>query len=268
MAFNPFRDLDPADRERAIQQLGGANTTDLTVIRNRLRISTSLTKGIVDLLKRKNSTVKQDLDRIKLLDRRLKRVIPIIPGMAGVAGAVFGGPERGPEPGGGLPGLGGLPGGIPTGPRGSRPPAPTPAPVPAEVPETEEKREQEVETPEEVAARKKREEKLKKANELVAAGKIQEASEILREMEEELGIVEPYVPPPVLIPDPKNPGQVIPVPSDPGVTPIYVQDVIQVLQEEREKTGKGQIYQTPDGFLVSVDKNGRVKVVSPKQIIP
>ena len=82
MAFNPFRDLDPADRERAIQQLGGANTTDLNVIRNRLRISTSLTKGIVDLLKRKNSTVKQDLDRSKLLDRRLKRVIPIIPGMA------------------------------------------------------------------------------------------------------------------------------------------------------------------------------------------
>lgn len=265
MAFNPFRDLDPADRERAIQQLGGANTTDLNVIRNRLRISTSLTKGIVDLLKRKNSTVKQDLDRIKLLDRRLKRVIPIIPGMAGVAGAVFGGPERGPEPGGGLPGLGGLPGGIPTGP-GGRPTAPTPAPVPAEVPETEEKREQQVETPEEVAARKKREEKLKKANELVEAGKIQEASEILREMEEELGIVEPYVPPPVLIPDPNRPGQAIPVPSDPGVTPIYVQDVIQVLQEEREKTGKGQIYQTPDGFLVSVDKSGKVKVVSPKQL--
>jgi len=266
MAFNPFRDLDPNDRERAIQQLGGANNTDLNVIRNRLRITTSLTKGIVDLLKRNNNTFKQDLDRIKLLDRRLKRVIPIIPGMAGVAGSVFGRPQRGPESGGGFPGLGGLPGGIPSGGGRPRPPAPTPVPSEVPVPETEERREQEVETPEEVAARKKREEKLKKANELVEAGKIQEASEILREMEEELGIVEPYVPPPVLIPDPNRPGQAIPVPSDPGVTPIYVQDVVQVLQEEREKTGKGQIYQTPDGFLVSVDKNGSVKVVSPKQI--
>ena len=88
MAFNPFRDLDPTDRERAIEQMGGANTTDLNILRNRLRTTTSQVKGIVNLLKRKNSAVKQDLDRIKLLDRRLKRVIPIIPGMAGVAGAV------------------------------------------------------------------------------------------------------------------------------------------------------------------------------------
>jgi len=144
MAFNPFHDLDPADRERAIEQMGGANTTDLNIIRNRLRTTTSQVKGIVNLLKRKNSTVKQDLDRIKLLDRRLKRVIPIIPGMAGVAGAVFGGPQRvqGRPPGGGLPPLGGLPGGIPRGP-GGRPTAPTPVPVTPTVPVPEKERERE-----------------------------------------------------------------------------------------------------------------------------
>ena len=130
MAFNPFFDLDPNDRKQAITQLGGANTEDLSGIGNKLKTTSRLTKGLVEVLRRKNTNVKSDYDRIRELDTRIKRVIPIIPGMGGVAGSLYGAPKP-PTPA--TPLTGGLPGRIPRMPR--RTPTRTPQPVP--VPEKE-----------------------------------------------------------------------------------------------------------------------------------
>ena len=268
--------------------MGGANTTDLNIIRNRLRTTTSQVKGIVNLLKRKNSTVKQDLDRIKLLDRRLKRVIPIIPGMAGVAGSVFGRSQRGPESGGGLPGLGGLPGGIPTGPRGGRPPAPQPAPVPSreEVPEEEKTREttptEEVPAGPPIDLKKEQEriEQLQKIEKLLEEGKEKEAASEIEKYRKKYGETTglPNIRPrPIRVPygeeyyidysDPKFPGGIARTrPMDPGFVPISIQDDIEVLKELVEETGKGQVFTTPEGFMVIVDKNKRPTVYSPKQL--
>ena len=128
MAFNPFRDLDPNDRKIAITQLGGANTEDLSGIGDKLKTTSRLTKGLVEVLRRKNANIKSDYDRIRELDTRIKRVIPIIPGMGGVAGSLYGSPKPPPPS---TPPTGGLPGRIPRMPRPTpRPPQREPKPVP------------------------------------------------------------------------------------------------------------------------------------------
>ena len=128
MAFNPFRDLDPTDRKIAITQLGGANTEDLSGIGDKLKTTSRLTKGLVEVLRRKNANIKSDYDRIRELDTRIKRVIPIIPGMGGVAGSLYGAPKPPPPS---APPTGGLPGRIPRMPRPTpRPPQREPKPVP------------------------------------------------------------------------------------------------------------------------------------------
>ena len=133
MAFNPFFDLDPNDRKQAITQLGGANPEDLSGIGNKLKTTSRLTKGLVEVLRRKNANVKSDYDRIRELDTRIKRVIPIIPGMGGVAGSLYGAPKP-PVPS--TPATGGLPGRLPKMPRPARrSPKPDPKPVPQTQPD-------------------------------------------------------------------------------------------------------------------------------------
>lgn len=132
--FNPFRDLAPPDRDRAIEQLGGATENNLQQLQFRLKFTSEYTKQFLNVIKDKNKSFNRDLERIKVLDERLKREIPVIPMMGGIAGNVFG--EEGYEPGPftGFPGFPfDLPGRIPRRPRT---PTPQPAPVPQEQPQT------------------------------------------------------------------------------------------------------------------------------------
>ena len=133
MKFNPLTDLTVSQRDTAVKQLGGITGTEIGNLASSLRTASQRTSQIVDVLRRDNTKTNSDLNKIMDLDRRLKRVIPIIPEKFGEAGNIF--PDRQPIPEGGisLPRLPKFPkippvgGPVPT-------PVPTPAPVPSPVP--------------------------------------------------------------------------------------------------------------------------------------
>jgi hypothetical protein len=126
MKFNPIKDLTPFDRSKAVKQLGGVTDEEISSLSSGLRDTSLRTSAIVDQLRRDVSLLKRDLDKISELDRRLKRVIPIIPGQGAVAGNIF--PEDKPGPSGGL----NIP--IPKFPK-IPPFTPVPAPAPVNVPD-------------------------------------------------------------------------------------------------------------------------------------
>jgi len=126
MKFNPIKDLTPFDRNKAVKQLGGVTDEEISSLSRGLRDTSLKTSAIVDQLRRDVSLLKRDLDKISELDRRLKRVIPIIPGQGAVAGNIF--PEDKPGPSGGL----NIP--IPKFPK-IPPFTPAPAPGPVNVPD-------------------------------------------------------------------------------------------------------------------------------------
>jgi len=104
MAFNPIRDLNPTERNRAISQLGGATEEEIYSLSNSLRVTSARTSALVDQLRRNNNSLSRELSKINDLDRRLRRVIPIIPGADSAAGNIF--PEMFEESGegdGGIP---------------------------------------------------------------------------------------------------------------------------------------------------------------------
>ena len=125
MKFNPIKDLTPFDRNKAVKQLGGVTDEEISSLSRGLRDTSLKTSAIVDQLRRDVSLLKRDLDKISELDRRLKRVIPIIPGQGAVAGNIF--PDDKPGPSGGL----NIP--IPKFPK--IPPFAPPAPAPVNVPD-------------------------------------------------------------------------------------------------------------------------------------
>ena len=124
MKFNPIKDLTPFDRSNAVKQLGGVTEQEISSLSSGLRDTSLRTSAIVDQLRRDFSLLKRDLDKISELDRRLKRVIPIIPGQGAVAGNIF--PEDKPGPSGGL--------NIPI-PKFPKIPPFTPAPAPVNQPQ-------------------------------------------------------------------------------------------------------------------------------------
>ena len=130
MKFNPIKDLTPSDRNKAVKQLGGVTDEEISSLSRGLRDTSLKTSAIVDQLRRDVSLLRRDLDKITELDRRLKRVIPIIPGQGAVAGNIF--PDDKPGPSGGL----NIP--IPKFPKippfAAPAPVPSPAPVPDPVP--------------------------------------------------------------------------------------------------------------------------------------
>ena len=103
MAFNPIRDLSPIERDQAISELGGVTQREILSLSNSLRVTSVRTSTIVDQLRRKNTSLNSDLKKITDLDRRLRRIIPIIPGQPAVAGNIFG--EYGEESSGAAPGF-------------------------------------------------------------------------------------------------------------------------------------------------------------------
>ena len=257
MAFNPIRDLSKVDRDQSIKQLGGATQDEITVIANRLKTTTRLTSQLLEVIRRKNALFKTDLEQIKTLDRRIKRVIPIIPGMTGVAGARFGRGGRGPDGQG--PSMPGIPL-FPTGPIGTGPRGPRPTPTP--------------ETPVEQPIGKEEEERRRQEEESKVESKVRTPTEIAEALAEIYGVPseETFLSPTIIrdpatgLPITVQPGDPLYPYPDPGKDPVILQDVITVLQEEAKREKKGQVYQTPDGFLVIVDKNGVPKVITPKEL--
>jgi len=136
MKFNPIKDLTPSDRNKAVKQLGGVTDEEISSLSRGLRDTSLKTSAIVDQLRRDVSLLKRDLDKISELDRRLKRVIPIIPGQGAVAGNIF--PDDKPGPSGGLnipiPKFPKFPTIPPVGGPSPAPVTPT-VPVPEKVPE-------------------------------------------------------------------------------------------------------------------------------------
>ena len=142
MKFNPLTDLTVSQRDTAVKQLGGITGTEIGNLASSLRTASQRTSQIVDVLRRDNTKTNSDLNKIMDLDRRLKRVIPIIPEKFGEAGNIF--PDRQPIPEGGirLPRLPKFPKIPPVGgpikvPDGK----PVDVPDPVDVPETEPQRE-------------------------------------------------------------------------------------------------------------------------------
>ena len=98
MAFNPITDL----RLNSDDKIEDAPAVNIEVeLLPVLRRTTSKTKQVANVIKSNNSLLKNDLERITTLRRRLQRVIPVIPRMIGNAGSIFG--EGLDEPPFGLP---------------------------------------------------------------------------------------------------------------------------------------------------------------------
>ena len=98
MAFNPITDL----RLNSGDKIEDAPAVNIEVeLLPVLRRTTSKTKQVANVIKSNNSLLKNDLERITTLRRRLQRVIPVIPRMIGNAGSIFG--EGLDEPPFGLP---------------------------------------------------------------------------------------------------------------------------------------------------------------------
>jgi hypothetical protein len=248
--FNPFRDLSPPDRERAIQQLGGANENDLQQIGLRLKFTSAYTKQFIDVLRFKNKSFNQDISRIKYLDDRLKQEIPIIPMMAGIAGNLFG--EEGYEPGpfAGFPGFpptGGLPGRVPSRPR-------VPSEVPEQVPESERIRQLEEAK---IRAQKEAEQRALEEARKRKEG-VDRALEILEELYPEVRPdkgVPSYVPTkPIKIPKP-------------GVTPADIQQTIESARKGAKSRGKPFVIRRPDDFVVIATPDGQIRVLSREQVL-
>ena len=125
MKFNPLTDLTVSQRDTAVKQLGGITGTEIGNLASSLRTASQRTSQIVDVLRRDNTKTNSDLNKIMDLDRRLKRVIPIIPEKFGEAGNIF--PDRQPIPEGGIS--------LPRLPKFPKfPPVGGPAPGPVTVP--------------------------------------------------------------------------------------------------------------------------------------
>lgn len=275
MAFNPIRDLNPGDRQRAITELGGIQPRELDNLSSVLRVTERKTREIVDLLRRKNLSFSQETNRITRLDEQLNRSIPIIPPMPGEAGSIFGAGNRGFDDGGGfgfpfLPPFG-LPGGPRRGP-GGRPGAPSRVPTPEQRQRESEAylileqdrlrsrdpygyspeqadRDQEDAKREAEAARKKRQEEL---------DKLQRASEILEEV---YGVPAPPVPlVPQIYPPGFNPPQVPLLPKDPDIKRLAEQ-----LQQYADKTGQPQVVRTPNNYKIFAFPNRETRIYTPKQ---
>ena len=98
MSFNPITDL----RLNSDDKIEDSPAVNIEVeLLPLLRRTASKTKQVANVIKSNNSLLKNDLERITTLRRRLQRVITVIPRMIGNAGSIFG--EGLEEPPFGLP---------------------------------------------------------------------------------------------------------------------------------------------------------------------
>ena len=84
--FNPITDLMPISSPR---ENDSGSADQIEFIRTKLVETNNGVINIISILKSKNSLLDRDLDKIKSLNDRLRRTIPRIPSMPGVAGVQF-----------------------------------------------------------------------------------------------------------------------------------------------------------------------------------
>ena len=85
--FNPITDLMPMDSsEESVDK----SSEQIESIRIQLTQTRDSLSNVVNIIKVKNSLLERDLDKIENLNERLKRTIPRIPIMRGMAGVQFG----------------------------------------------------------------------------------------------------------------------------------------------------------------------------------
>ena len=88
MAFNPFTDLFVEQNNESIEDVPKVNIElELLPV---LRRTTLKTKQVAETIKSGNRFLRNDLERITNLRRRLLRTIPVIPRLLGTAGSIFG----------------------------------------------------------------------------------------------------------------------------------------------------------------------------------
>ena len=76
--FNPIRDLRSPEAD-PFNVPAGQSTQEIEAIRLTLVVTREKTENLVKLLKRKGLLFKQDVEKIKELQRRLRKTIPRIP---------------------------------------------------------------------------------------------------------------------------------------------------------------------------------------------
>ena len=168
MAFNPITDL----RLNSDDKIEDAPAVNIEVeLLPVLRRTTSKTKQVANVIKSNNSLLKNDLERITTLRRRLQRVIPVIPRMIGNAGSIFG--EGLDEPPFGLP----LPSPFSGG--GGRPP--TPPVIEETKKETETKKEKEKELELEIDKKNVKVKVRDLIRELIKQGALEQARQLAEE---------------------------------------------------------------------------------------
>ena len=86
--FNPITDLQ--QNEDKFNVPAGTSTPEIENIREKLVETRNKTAELVKVIKRHNTLFKKDIDRIKILNKRLYKTIPRIPAMRGVASSEFG----------------------------------------------------------------------------------------------------------------------------------------------------------------------------------
>ena len=103
--FNPIRDLMPVDSSR---ESVDRSSEQIKVIETKLIETKNGVSNLLNIIKTKNSLLDKDLGKIKSLNLRLKRTIPRIPILPGIAGVQFGElaeAERKSKKGGGMGGI-------------------------------------------------------------------------------------------------------------------------------------------------------------------
>ena len=85
--FNPIRDLMPVDSSR---ESVDRSSEQIKVIETKLIETKNGVSNLLNIIKTKNSLLDKDLGKIKSLNLRLKRTIPRIPILPGIAGVQFG----------------------------------------------------------------------------------------------------------------------------------------------------------------------------------
>jgi len=177
MAFNPITDL----RLNSDDKIEDSPAVNIEVeLLPLLRRTASKTKQVANVIKSNNSLLKNDLERITTLRRRLQRVIPVIPRMIGNAGSIFG--EGLEEPPFGLP----LPTPFFGGGTPQRPPVIEEEKTKVEVKEKEKEKQKEKELDLDISKDKNK--VRERIRELIKSGALEEA----RTLAEEAGITSEF----------------------------------------------------------------------------
>ena len=178
MAFNPITDL----RLNSDDKIEDSPAVNIEVeLLPLLRRTASKTKQVANVIKSNNSLLKNDLERITTLRRRLQRVIPVIPRMVGTAGAIFG-QQIDREPPSGFPFLAPIIGGR----RPPRPPVIEEKEQKVEVKEKEKEKEKQQQLDLDISKDKNK--VRERIRELIKSGALEEA----RTLAEEAGITSEF----------------------------------------------------------------------------